>query len=227
LARGLLDLRFFELDVLAHDGIIFAEAQLVGLGPRILLRDVEEAGIGAADELDFDGCWLGHGSLFEYALVAKNKAASPPLLCGERLPATGHSVKRERVNDLVTMEAHLPLLGLRSPQMRDERDAMMLVRAEMCERLSHMQSSAKSVSLRDLAESVGTLRNLASTYGMTPVVRLVEALERAMAQDRAEHATSCPTRLYLERLQDAIGCGAADEQASQAMIASVSVRLSA
>ena len=47
--------------MLAHDGIIFAERQLFGLRPGILLRNVEEAGIGRAHELDFDSGRLGHG----------------------------------------------------------------------------------------------------------------------------------------------------------------------
>jgi hypothetical protein len=49
--------------MLAHDRIIFAEAQLLSLGARILLRDVEEAGVGGADELDLDGGRLGHDPL--------------------------------------------------------------------------------------------------------------------------------------------------------------------
>ena len=55
-----LDLGFLELDVLAGDRVVLLEAQLLGLGARVLLRHVEEAGIGAADELDLDGCRLGH-----------------------------------------------------------------------------------------------------------------------------------------------------------------------
>src|SRR5690606_8345285 len=38
--RRLLDLGFLELDMLAHDRIILAEAQLLGLRPRVLLGDV-------------------------------------------------------------------------------------------------------------------------------------------------------------------------------------------
>jgi hypothetical protein len=46
-------------------------------------------------------------------------------------------------------------------------------------------------------------------------------MERAVKeQDR-----SCPSSLYLDRLFDAIGCERLDEQASEAMIASVSIRL--
>jgi len=111
--------------------------------------------------------------------------------------------------------------------MSVERDAMKVVRAELCERLAAMQACADRASLRDLAESIGTFRTLAAAYGMTPVVRLTEALEQAMAEDARHRAGRCPTTLFLERLQDAIGCDCVDEQASQAMIASVSIRLSA
>ena len=109
--------------------------------------------------------------------------------------------------------------------MSAERDAMKVVRAELCERLAAMQALSRNASLRDLAESIATFRTMAGAYGLTPVVRLTEALERAMADDWTERAARCPTTLYLERLQDAIGCDCADEQVSQAMIASVSVRL--
>jgi hypothetical protein len=58
--RALLDLRFLELDMLAHDGIIFAERQLFGLRARIFLGDVEKASVRRAGELDLDGGWLSH-----------------------------------------------------------------------------------------------------------------------------------------------------------------------
>ena len=107
--------------------------------------------------------------------------------------------------------------------MREEQDAMMVVRAELCERLATMQALAARASIRDLGNSVGSLRTLAAAYGMIPVVRLIEALEHAMT----EETSGCPTTLYLERLQDAIGCGVSDERAGEAMIASVAVRLGA
>jgi hypothetical protein len=104
--------------------------------------------------------------------------------------------------------------------MQAEQDAMMLVRADLCERLTVLQTLWKRHSARDFARNVAGLRRLAATYGLTPVVRLAEALERAAADD-----SGCPTALYLSRLQDAIGCERLDDEASQALIASVSVRL--
>jgi hypothetical protein len=104
--------------------------------------------------------------------------------------------------------------------MRAEQDAMMLVRADLCERLAAIQALSKRISARAFAENVEGLRRVAAAYGLTPVVRLAEALEHAAAGD-----PGCPTALYLARLQDAIGCERMDEEVSQALIASVSVRL--
>ena len=103
--------------------------------------------------------------------------------------------------------------------MRAEHDAMMLVRAELCERLDRIQRFSRRQSGREFTESVDSIRRLAAAYGLTPVVRLADAMERAAVE------SGCPTALYLDRLHDAIGCGRTDEQAGEAMIASVSVRL--
>ncbi len=107
--------------------------------------------------------------------------------------------------------------------MRAEQEAMNVVRAELCDRLQSLQGYSARRSAGDFAESVVGIRRLAAAYGLIPVVRLAEALERAMGEDQGGRA--CATSLYLDRLQDAIGCQRLDEAASQAMIASVSVRL--
>lgn len=108
--------------------------------------------------------------------------------------------------------------------MRAEHDAMMVVRAELCERLEQLQRLSRRQQGRNLAESVLSIRRLAAAYGLTPVVRLAEAMERAAAESGQ---TGCAAALYLDRLHDAIGCDSDDDQISQAMIASVSVRLGA
>ena len=91
--------------------------------------------------------------------------------------------------------------------MREERDAMMLVRAELGERLAGLErlwaetpartstrASARA-SARDIAASISAIRTLAATYGLLPTVRLAEALERAVAQDGDWRRVSCPTAL--------------------------------
>jgi hypothetical protein len=54
-AGRLLDLGFFEFDVLARDRVVLLLDQLVGHGARILLGDIVEAGIRRGNELDLDG----------------------------------------------------------------------------------------------------------------------------------------------------------------------------
>lgn len=107
--------------------------------------------------------------------------------------------------------------------MRSQADGMMLVRAELCERLASLQTASRRLSQRDFAESVAGIKRLGAAYGLTPVVRVAEALERAVAED----CGGCPTALYLGRLQDAIGCERMEESAAEALLASVSVRLCA
>ena len=107
--------------------------------------------------------------------------------------------------------------------MRPEADGMMLIRAELCERLASLQTTARRLSARDFAESVDAIKRLAAAYGLTPVVRVADALERAVAEDRG----ACPRALYLSRLHDAIGCERLEESAAQAMLASISIRLCA
>ena len=107
--------------------------------------------------------------------------------------------------------------------MRADHDGMLVVRAELCDRLDSLQRAAARMSVRDFAQGIAAIRTMAAAYGLVPVVRLAEALERAVF----ENERACPTALYLGRLHDAIGCDRLDEQASQAMLASVSVRLGA
>jgi hypothetical protein len=105
--------------------------------------------------------------------------------------------------------------------MQAANEAMLLVRAELCERLEFLHMHARRLSERDFTDGVDAIRTIAAAYGLIPVVRLAEALERAVF----ESGNRCAKSLYLGRLQDAIGCEQLDEQASQAMLASVSVRM--
>ncbi len=107
--------------------------------------------------------------------------------------------------------------------MRADHDGMMVVRAELCDRLDSLQRAAAQIGVRDFAQRLGSIRTMAAAYGLLPVVSLADALERALrAQPR-----SCPAGLYFDRLRDAIGCERLDEAASVALLASVSVRLGA
>lgn len=113
--------------------------------------------------------------------------------------------------------------------MRSEHEPRndQLIRAELCARLESLQALSMKLSTRAFTENVEGIRTLAAAYGLSPVVRLAEALERAIGETDAKTQRACPTALYLSRLHDAIGCGRSDERTSEAMLASVAVRLCA
>ncbi len=106
--------------------------------------------------------------------------------------------------------------------MRSDQDAMLLVRADLCERLEAIRSLGADRA-GNVAMELTRIRTLAAAYGLEPVVRLADAWR---------HAADCApggaaAALYLDRLRDAIGCARLDDDASEALLASVSVRLSA
>jgi hypothetical protein len=111
--------------------------------------------------------------------------------------------------------------------MRPEQDPMMNVRADLCERLESLRRLAERCSTRDFLARVDAIRTLAAAYGLTPVVRLAQALEQSILRDSGRSHGTGQASLYLSRLQDAIGCERLDEEASQVLLASVSVRLCA
>lgn len=104
--------------------------------------------------------------------------------------------------------------------MAGERDAMMVVRAELCGRLDRLRRIARGA---DFDRSVEEMRRLAAAYGLRPAARVAEAMQRAAG----ERPGAGPVALWLERMRDAIGCERQDEEAAEALIASVSVRLGA
>ena len=111
--------------------------------------------------------------------------------------------------------------------MRTEQDAMMLVRADLCERLASLRALSGRRPCGDFAARVDGIRRIAAAYGLEPVARLAAALERAVGESAGQDPRCCPTALYLSRLEDAIGCERLDEAASEAILASVSVRYGA
>jgi hypothetical protein len=101
--------------------------------------------------------------------------------------------------------------------MQKNRDAMMVVRAELCDRLDQLSHAAGRASPADFERRLEGIISLAGAYGLRPVCRIGEAMRERRA----------PAPLYFECMRDAIRCERADEEAAQAMLASVSVRLGA
>src|SRR5438105_2953972 len=99
--------------------------------------------------------------------------------------------------------------------MRTQLDGMMVVRADLCDRLDALQKAAAKLTIRDFMSQIGAIRTLALAYGLFPVAAVADALSRAIAAE----PRGCPAGLYFDRLRDAIGCERMDEAAEQAMLA--------
>ena len=78
--------------------------------------------------------------------------------------------------------------------MRDQIDGMMVVRAELCDRLDALQQSMARASVRDLSQRIAAIRTMASAYGMIPVVCLCDAFDCAV---RAQPAAAPPVSISI------------------------------
>ena len=105
--------------------------------------------------------------------------------------------------------------------MPDQDDAVRLIRADLTQRLRQLDQAGGCTG-PDFCASVHAIRRLAMLHGLTAVARIAEALEEAGGSRRAVPGT---TRLYVERLHDALALPIGDERAAQAMLASIAVRL--
>jgi hypothetical protein len=101
-----------------------------------------------------------------------------------------------------------------------EQDGLLVVRADLCDRLDRLQQAAGRMNVRDLVQGIAAIRTLAGAYGLAPVVALADAFHRAV---QVQHR-GCPAALYFDRLRDAIGCEPTDFAAGEALLASVSIR---
>ncbi len=100
-------------------------------------------------------------------------------------------------------------------------EGMKLVRGELCARLDRLESGMVARGSIGAAALASEIAAIAGEYGLMPVQRLAEGLGVALGAG-GRGAAIGP---WIERLRDAIGCEAVDEQAGTSWLASVMVRL--
>ena len=101
------------------------------------------------------------------------------------------------------------------------QDALLTIRAQLCDRIDRIAQELSHVPAARLVQQVDDIRRTARDYGMAVVADLAHALESAMA--RSDGAiTILP---YLDAMRDATGCESADPAIANAYLASVSQRL--
>ena len=101
------------------------------------------------------------------------------------------------------------------------QDALLLVKAQLCERIDRIAEGLSHFPAAHLVQQIDDIRRTARDYGMTAVADIAHGLESAMAQSEGA-ITVLP---YLEAMRDATGCENADASISVAFLASVNQRL--
>lgn len=102
-------------------------------------------------------------------------------------------------------------------------DAMLMVRADIQNRIDGIAAQRGHLSLPRMCEEVDGIRHLARTFGLEPVERLASMLESALALDG--HG---PVILsYLDLMRDAAGCEEVGPEISSTYLAAMSLRMGA
>jgi len=104
---------------------------------------------------------------------------------------------------------------------RSPSDGMMLVRANLCDRLDALEKALAARGSLGVGAHADAIAAVAGDYGMGSVQRLAEGLSVALGAGGRGAAVGP----WIERLRDSIGCEAVDDQAGTSWLASVLVRL--
>jgi hypothetical protein len=102
-----------------------------------------------------------------------------------------------------------------------ESDALLRVRADLCDRIDALAEQALKIQAGQIALAVDGIRRVAREYGLDAVADMAHSLESAMA--RSDGAVT--VRCYLDAMRDMIGCEALAPEAAQTWLASINQRL--
>ena len=100
-------------------------------------------------------------------------------------------------------------------------DALMQVRAQLCDRIDRIASEMAHLSPSQLACQIDELRRTARDHGMLPLEELARGLESALSGSEG----GVMVLPFLESMRDAVGCERIDAAAAQSYLAAVNQRL--
>ncbi len=100
-------------------------------------------------------------------------------------------------------------------------DALMQVRAQLCDRIDTLAEQLPHMNGHQFAYQVDEVRRIAREYGLLPVEELARGLESALS------GSGCSMMVlpFLETMRDAIACERVDAAAAQSYLAAVNQRL--
>jgi hypothetical protein len=102
-----------------------------------------------------------------------------------------------------------------------KQDGLMMVKAQIFDRLDAMTANIGRVSSRALLDHIDDIRHTAQTHGLDGVASIAVHLERAMAGGGGLETI----RPYADAMRDAMGCQNLDPTATATLLASIGQRL--
>lgn len=103
------------------------------------------------------------------------------------------------------------------------KDAMVLVRSDLLNRIDAIASQSGHLRLAALCEQVDAIRHIARVYHLDPLEQMASTLESALAMDG--HGAMILS--YLDLMRDAVDCDMVGPQVSAAYLGAMSLRMGA
>ncbi len=105
--------------------------------------------------------------------------------------------------------------------MQIENEGLLPVRALLVRKIEALSSAAQSGRIGETAGQVDAIRQIARAHGLTPLANVAHGLETALARSGVGTLIDG----WILALSDALDCEPLDARASEALLASISLRM--
>jgi hypothetical protein len=129
----------------------------------------------------------------------------------------------QRVYPLLTMLAHHVPIGLGAQAMKYDHDQMLMVRAELYDLCEALRMTAFDANPVQFLLRLEQIRATASYHGLTAIAEIASTFEDAL--QRVQGTGHSVVENFSAILDDAIGIAHVHPRASEALLASVAIRL--
>ena len=102
-------------------------------------------------------------------------------------------------------------------------DSLMMVRADMVDRLERLHAALPRLTHGEIASSVDEVRSIARSYGLMPVAALASAFETSLSS----HCSTLMIRQSIEAMRDMLGCESLPSDAAKLWLAALGARFPA
>jgi hypothetical protein len=221
--------------MLAHDGVVFAEAHFFRGIARVFLGYIEKASVSCAEQFDFDSGWLRHNPFLLFESKMMRGASKRPRECAanaglgaiSQVALRSHIPAIAAVYHILTMLADTHIWGsfIRGRQMNFDQDRLLLARAQLSDLLDVLRVTNFDSNPVQFLMRLDAVRHTAMDHRFEAVAEIASHFEESMQRVMGSGHSDMVVRGYTEILDEAIGCGVMGVEIAQGLLASVAQRL--